>query len=169
LVPTLDRAAVFINGDNTNNPAQVALLIAAAKDLGISVRSMDVRSPADVDPAVHQAIEQGAKGFFNCVDPFINSQRFTIAKLAAESKRPTIYTDREYVLAGGLMALGVGHLEGFYRAAAYVDKILRGAKPADLPIALPTELIFSVSRSALQDLGITLPREINDRVTEWLP
>jgi putative ABC transport system substrate-binding protein len=169
LVPALDRAAVFINGNNANNPAQVALLIAAAKDLGISVRSMDVRSPADVDPAVHKAIEQGAKGFFNCVDPFINSQRFTIAKLAAESKRPTIYTDREYVLAGGSMALGVGHLEGFYRAAAYVDKILRGAKPADLPIALPTELIFSVSRSALQDLGLTLPREINDRVTEWLP
>lgn len=169
LLPTLDRVAVFMNGNNMNNPAQVALLIAAAKDLGIEVGPMDVRSPADVGPAVNKAIESGAKGFFNCVDPFINSQRFTIAKLAAQSKRPTIYTDREYVLAGGLMALGVGHLEGYYRAAEYVDKILRGANPADLPIALPTELIFSVSRSALQDVGITLPKEINDRVTEWLP
>lgn len=168
-IPTLDRAAVFMNGNNTNNPAQVALLSAAAKDLGIVVETMDVRSPADVGPAVKKAIESGAKGFFNCVDSFVNSERFTIAKLAAQSKRPMIYTDREYVLAGGLMALGVGHFEGYYRAAEYVDKILRGANPADLPIAPPTKLSFSVSRSALQNIGVTLPKEINDRVTEWLP
>jgi putative tryptophan/tyrosine transport system substrate-binding protein len=169
LIPTLDRVAVFMNGNNANNPAQVALLIAAAKDLGIQVESMDIRSPGDVGSAVNKAIESGAKGFFNCVDSFINSQRFAIAKFAAQSKRPTIYTDREYVLAGGLMALGVGHLEGNYRAAEYVDKILHGANPADLPIAPPTKLTLSVSRSALQNIGITLPREINERVTEWLP
>jgi putative ABC transport system substrate-binding protein len=111
----------------------------------------------------------GAKGFFNGVDSFINSQRFALAKLAAQNKVPTIYTDREYVLAGGLMSLGVGHLDGYYRAAGYVDKILRGANPADLPIALPTQLIFSVNRSALKDIGLTLPNGIADRVTEWLP
>jgi len=77
--------------------------------------------------------------------------------------------DREYVLAGGLMALGVGHLEGYYRAAEHVDKVLRGGNPADLPIALPTKRAFSVSRSALQNIGITLPRDINEQVTEWLP
>jgi len=144
-------------------------LTAAAKELGIQVQSMDIRSPADVGPAVDKAIESGAKGFFNCVDSFINSQRFTIAKLAAERKRPTIYTDREYVLAGGLMSLGVGHLEGYYRSAEYVDKVLRGANPADLPIAPPTKLTLSVSRSALQNIGMTLPKEISNRVTEWLP
>lgn len=169
IVPALDRVAVFTNGNNTNNPAQVALLTAAAKELGVQVESMDIRSPAEVGPAVDKAIESGAKGFFNCVDTFINSQRFTIAKLAAQTKRPIIYTDREYVLAGGLMALGVGHLEGYYRAAEYVDKVLRGANPADLPIALPTKRVFSVSRSALQNIGITLPRDVNEQVTEWLP
>lgn len=169
IVPALDRAAVFMNSNNTNNPPQVALLAEAARELGIQVDSMDVRSPADVEPAVRRAIDLGSKGFFNCVDSFINSQRFAIAKLAAQSKRPMIYTDREYVLAGGLMSVGVGHLEGYYRAAEYVDKVLRGANPADLPIALPTTLTFSVSRSALQDIGITLPKEIGDRVTEWLP
>ena len=167
--PSLDRVAIFMNGNNRNNAAQVKLLTLAASELGIQVGSMDIRSPADVEPAVNKAIGSGAKAFFNCVDTFINSQRFAIAKLAAQSKRPTIYTDREYVLAGGLMALGVGHLEGYYGAAKYVDKALRGESLADLPIEPPTELIFSVSRSALQNIGIALPKEIGERVTEWLP
>jgi len=169
IAPALDRVAVFMNGNNTNNPAQVALLSTTAKDLGIQVQSLDIRTPADVGPAVDKAIAWGAKGFFNCVDSFINSQRFTIAKLAAQNRRPMIYSDREYVLAGGLMSLGVGHFEGYYRAAEYVDKILRGANPADMPIALPTKLTFSVSRSALQNIALPLPKEISDRVTEWLP
>lgn len=169
MVPALDRVAVFMNGNNPNNSAQVALLTAAARDLGIQVQSLDIRTSADVATAADKAIASGARGSFNCVDSFINSQRFTIAKLAAQKKMPTIYTDREYVLAGGLMSLGVGHLEGYYRAAEYVDKILRGANPADLPVALPTKLSFTVSHSALQSIDLTLPKEISDRVTEWLP
>jgi len=169
IVPALDRVSIFVNGNNKNNPAQVTLLTAAAKDFNIEVQSIDIRTPADVEPAVARAMAWGAKGFFNGVDSFINSQRFAIAKLAAQNKVPTIYTDREYALAGGLMSLGVGHLDGYSRAAGYVDKILRGANPADLPIAPPTETIFSVNRSALQDIGLTLPQGIADRVTEWLP
>lgn len=169
IVPTLDRVSVFMNGNNKTNTAQVALLTAAAKDLGLQVQSIDIRTPADVGPAVTSAMAWGAKGFFNCVDSFINSQRFAIAKLAAQNKVPTIYTDKEYVLGGGLMSLGVGHLEGYHRSAEYVDKILRGANPAELPIAPPTKLTFSVSRSALQTMGLSLPQEIRDRVSEWLP
>lgn len=169
IIPAFDRVSVFMNGNNANNSAQVALLTAAAKNFGIQVQSLDIRTAADVGPAVDKAIAWGAQGFFNCVDSFINSQRFTIAKLAAQNRRLMIYTDREYVLAGGLMSLGVGHLEGYYRAAEYVDKILRGANPADLPIALPTKLTFSVSRSALRNIDLPLPKEISDRVTEWLP
>jgi putative ABC transport system substrate-binding protein len=169
IIPALDRVAILVNGNNKNNPAQVTLLTAAANDLGIEVQPMDIRTPADVEPAVARAMSWGAKGFLNGVDSFINSQRFALAKLASRNKVPTIYTDREYVLAGGLISLGVGHLDGYYRAAGYVDKILRGANPAELPIALPTELIFSVNRSALKDIGLTLPKEIADRVTEWLP
>jgi putative ABC transport system substrate-binding protein len=169
IVPALDRVSIFVNGNNKNNPAQVTLLTGAAKDLGIEVQSIDIRTPTDVAPAVAKAIAWGSKGFFNGVDSFINSQRFAITKLAAQNKVPSIYTDREYVVAGGLMSLGVGHVDGYYRAAGYVDKILRGANPADLPIALPTELILSVNRSALKDIGLTLPKEIADRVTEWLP
>jgi putative tryptophan/tyrosine transport system substrate-binding protein len=169
IAPAVDRVSIFMNGNNKNNPPQVTLLTAAAKDLDIEVQSIDLRRPADVEPAMAKAMAWGAKGYFNCVDSFINSQRFVIARLAAQHKVPTIYTDREYVLAGGLMSLGVGHLDGNYRAAGYVDKILRGANPAELPIAPPTQVIFTVNRSALQDLGLTLPKEIADRVSEWLP
>jgi putative tryptophan/tyrosine transport system substrate-binding protein len=169
IAPAVDRVSIFMNGNNKNNPPQVTLLTAAAKDLDIEVQSIDLRRPADVEPAMAKAMAWGAKGYFNCVDSFINSQRFVIARLAAQHKVPTIYTDREYVLAGGLMSLGVGHLDGNYRAAGYVDKILRGANPAELPIAPPTQVIFTVNRSALQHLGLTLPKEIADRVSEWLP
>ena len=77
----------------------------------------------------------GAKALVNAVDPFINSRRFALATGAVKFKLPVVYSDVEYVLAGGLMALGPGHYEGYYGAAKYVDKILRGANPADLPIA----------------------------------
>jgi len=169
IAPKIESVAILANGNNKNNPAQVALLADAGKKLGVVVRSAPIWSPEDLAPAVDAAILGGAQGFFNCVDSFINSQRSAIVKLMVQKKRPMIYTDREYVLAGGLMALGVGHTEGFSLAAAYVDTILHGANPADLPISRPTQQAFSVSRSALADLGIALPKEIADRVTEWLP
>ncbi len=99
----------------------------------------------------------------------MNSQRFEMAKLAADYKLPFIYSDSEYVAAGGLMSLGPGHHEGYYKAAEYVDAILKGAKPADLPIAGPTQFTLSVSKSALEKLGLTLPEDIKTRVGEWLP
>ena len=89
--------------------------------------------------------------------------------LTAWHKIPSILTDREYVLAGGLMSLGIGHQEGYYRAAEYVVRILRGARPDELPVALSTDFVLSVSRSAVSSLGLTLPKEIEARVNEWLP
>jgi len=89
IAPAVDRVSIFMNGNNKNNPPQVTLLTAAAKDLDIEVRSIDLRRPADVEPAIAKAMAWGAKGYFNCVDSFINSQRFAIAKLAAQHKVPT--------------------------------------------------------------------------------
>jgi putative ABC transport system substrate-binding protein len=74
----------------------------------------------------------------------------------------------EYVLAGGLMALGPGHYEGYHDAAKYVDRILRGANPADLPIAGPTQFTFSINRKTLGKLGLSLPSELSGRVDEWI-
>jgi putative ABC transport system substrate-binding protein len=130
--------------------------------------ALDIRKPDDVEPAFDRAVSFGAKAFINSVDSFINSRRFDLAVEAEKRKLLAIYTDAEYVLAGGLISLGPGHFEGYYGAAKYVDQILHGANPADLPIAGATQLSLSVRRSALTKLGLTLPPDLAARVNEWV-
>jgi putative ABC transport system substrate-binding protein len=166
LVPGLDKVAMILNGNNANNPPQFKRLRSDSSGLGIQVQSLDVRRPEDVEIAFEKATAFGAKALLNGVDPFINSQRSALATAAAKRRLPFIYTDVEYVQAGGLMALGPGHIEGYYNAAKYVDKILRGAKPADLPIATPSQFTLSVNRKTLSGLGLSLPSDI--RVDEWI-
>jgi putative tryptophan/tyrosine transport system substrate-binding protein len=124
--------------------------------------------PEDVEPAFDRAELFGAKAFVNGVDSFVNSRRFELAAEAEKHKLPAIYTDVEYVLAGGLMSLGPGHFEGYYEAAKYVDKILQGANPADLPIADATQFTLSVRRLALAKLGLTMPPDVTARVNNWV-
>jgi putative ABC transport system substrate-binding protein len=98
----------------------------------------------------------------------MNSQRAVLARLAMQIKLPMIFTDREYVLAGGLMSIGPGHQEGYEGAAGYVDKVLRGANPADLPVAATKMVDFTVSRSTLARMGLALPEDISKRVNDWV-
>lgn len=168
IVPNLDKVAMALNGNNVNNAAQFEVLRAEARQLGIEVQSLDIRKPADVDAAFDKALAFGAQALVNAVDTFINSRRFALATGAAKHKLPFVYSDAEYVQAGGLMALGPGHYEGYYGAAKYVDRILRGANPADLPIAGPTEFTMSANRTALAKLGLSLPTDLSARVNEWI-
>jgi putative ABC transport system substrate-binding protein len=168
MVPNLDKAVMFLNGNNANNAAQFELFRSEARRAGIEVRSLDIRKPEDVEPAFDQALAFGAGGLTNAVDSFVNSRRFALAGGAAKHKLPMIFSDVEYVAAGGLMALGPGHYEGYYGAAAYVDKILRGSSPSELAISGPTEFTLSANRTALGKLGLSLPADIAARVNEWL-
>jgi ABC-type uncharacterized transport system substrate-binding protein len=168
MVPDLDNVAMALNGNNANNAPQFELLRSEAQRLGIAVESLDIRKPEDVDVAFDKAVAFAAKGLVNAVDSFINSQRFALAAGAAKHRLPFVYSDEEYVTAGGLMALGPGHYEGYYDAAKYVDKILHGANPADLPIAGPTQFTMSVNRTTLKNLGLSLPSELAGRVNAWI-
>jgi putative tryptophan/tyrosine transport system substrate-binding protein len=168
IVPNLDKVAMVFNGNNANNAAQLELLRSEARKLGVEVQPLDIRKPEDVDAAFDKARAFGAKALVNAVDSFINSRRFALAAGAAKHRLPVVYTDVEYVLAGGLMALGPGHSEGYYRAAKYVDQILRGANPADLPIAGPTQFTMSANRTTLAKLGLSLPADLSARVDEWI-
>jgi putative tryptophan/tyrosine transport system substrate-binding protein len=168
IVPNLDKVAMVLNGNNANNAAQLELLRAEARKLGVEVQSLDIRKPEDVNAAFDKALAFGAKALVNAVDSFINSRRFALAAGAAKHRLPVVYTDVEYVQAGGLMALGPGHYEGYYGAAKYVDQILRGANPADLPIAGPTQFTMSANRTALAKLGLLLPADLSARVDEWI-
>jgi putative ABC transport system substrate-binding protein len=168
IVPNLDKVAMALNGNNVNNVAQFELLRLEGQKLGIEVQSLDIRKPEDVDAAFDKALAFGAKALLNAVDTFINSRRFALAAAAAKHRLPFVYSDVEYVLAGGLMALGPGHYEGYFGAAKYVDQILRGANPGDLPIAGPTQFTMSVNRTALTKLGLSLPADLSARVDEWI-
>ena len=167
LVPNLDRVAMVINGNNVNNGSQFELLRAEAAKLGIEARPLDVRKPEDVEPAFNAALAFGAKALLNGVDTFINSRRFALAAGAAKHKLPFIYSDVEYVMAGGMLAFGPGHYEGYYGAARYVDRILRGANPGDLAIAGPTEFTMSANRTALREVGILLPADLSAKIDDW--
>jgi len=168
IVPNLNKVAMVLNGNNANNAAQFELLSSEAHGLGIEVQPLDIRKPEDVEAAFDKALAFGAKALVNAVDSFVNSQRFALAAGATKHKLPVMYSDVEYVMAGGLLALGPGHYEGYFGAAKYVDKILHGAAPADLPIAGPTQFTFSASRTALGKLGLSLPAALAARVNEWI-
>ena len=168
IVPGLDKVAMALNGNNPNNVAQFELLRSEAQARGIAVQALDIRRPEDVDPAFDKAQAFGAKALLNAVDTFINSRRFALAAGAAKHGLPCVYSDIEYVMAGGLLALGPGHYEGYYGAARYVDRILRGANPAELSIAGPTQFTLSANRTALKQLGLALPVELSAKVDEWI-
>ena len=116
IIPDLDKIAMVMNGNNLNNASQVELVRSEARGLGIEVLALDLQKPEEVEPAFDRAMTFGAKAFVNGVDSFINSRRFALAAQAEKHKLPAIYTDTEYVVAGGFMALGPGHLEGYYGA-----------------------------------------------------
>jgi putative ABC transport system substrate-binding protein len=132
------------------------------------VEPVDIRKPEDVEAAFDKALAFGAKGLVNAVDTFINSRRFALAAGAAKHKLPFVYSDVEYVMAGGLMAFGPGHYEGYHDAAKYIDKILHGANPSDLPIEGPTQFTMSVNRATLKKIGLSLPTDLAARVNEWI-
>jgi ABC-type uncharacterized transport system substrate-binding protein len=164
IVPNLDKVAMVLNGNNATNAAQFDL----SRKLGIAVLSLDIRKPEDVDAAFDKALAFGAEGLLNAVDTFINSRRFELSAGAAKYELPFVYSDVEYVLAGGLIALGPGHYEGYHDAAKYVDRILHGANPGDLPIERPTQFIMSANRTAIAKLRLYLPLDLVGQISEWV-
>jgi putative ABC transport system substrate-binding protein len=168
LLPNLDQVSMLVVASNAANPSLFARLTSEAQTLGIRTQALDVRLPQDIGPAFDKALGWGAKALMHANDAFINAQRAAIAMLAAKNNLPAIYADREYVVAGGLMSLGPGHRQGDIGAAKYIVSILNGTSPAELAVAVPTEFTFSVNRSALHKLGLTLPDDVKAKVDEWL-
>ena len=112
--------------------------------------------PLDVEAAFRAAVKERADALLVLASPSLNSQRKKIAVLAAKAGLPAIYPNLEYVEDGGLMAYAVSYLDLCYRAAAYVDKILKGRKPADLPIELPMKFELLVNLNTAKQIGVTI-------------
>ncbi|MFI4929403.1 MAG: ABC transporter substrate-binding protein [Burkholderiales bacterium] len=139
---------------------------AAARELGLKAQVFQIHDVAEIDAALQEAKTERADGVHVLPSPFFNRQRRHIAELAARLGLPTISEAREYVQDGGLMSYGPSFPGMYHRAASYVDRILKGAKPGDLPIEQPTKFELVVNVRVAKALGITIPRGVLLRADE---
>jgi putative ABC transport system substrate-binding protein len=155
LIPKLDRVAVLSHPATPSNAKQLEGAEVAARALGIALQPIPIRQQSDFDPAFDAA--RGADALLVLDIAFFTTHRARLTALAAQSRLPAIYGLREMVEAGGLMSYGVSVPDLYRRAAAHVDKIFKGAKPAEIPVELPTKFELVINLQAGQALGLTFP------------
>ena len=159
VVPGLHRIAVIANGGSPGATAEMKAFMATANALGYELSAFDVRSPDDIARAF-EAMRGHVDALDVVPDPLISTNRVQIITLALATRLPTIYGDRGYPEIGGLMSFGANLAELYRRAAEFVDKILRGAKPADIPVEQPTKFDITVNRTTAKALGIAIPDKL---------
>jgi len=164
IVPNLKRVAVLWHPDNPTNPIQLKGAQAAAGVLGMQLEPVSIQGPNDIDSA-GKAVH-GTGGLLFLESPLFITYRARLAELAARHRLPAIYSQREYVEVGGLMSYGTNFPDLYRRAAWYVDKILKGAKPADLPVEQPTKFDFVINLRTAKALGLTIPPSLLLRVDQ---
>jgi putative ABC transport system substrate-binding protein len=157
VLPGLSRVAVLWNGASPYPGLVFKETERAAQILGIAVQSLEVRSPDDYDSALEAAMRQNATALITVEDPLTLDRRQHIAEFAAKNRLPAIYGLREFVEAGGLISYGANIADLNRRAAGYVDKILRGAKPSDLPVEQPTKFELVINLKTAKALGLIIP------------
>jgi putative ABC transport system substrate-binding protein len=161
IVPKLARVAVFGTSTSTDYAQTLKEIKLAAGALGVKLQYLDIRSPKDFETAFRAAGKERADAALMQVSgPLINSQRKEIAELAVKNRLPVTYHRQEYVEVGGLMSYGVNFPDLDRRAATYVDKILKGRKPADLPVEQPTKFEFIINLKAAKQIGLTIPPNV---------
>jgi putative ABC transport system substrate-binding protein len=165
VVPNLRRLAIMGNVGNPFAVLELGEVQAAAGKLGLEVITLNIRSAQDIAPAF-EALKTGADALYVCIDALTNANRVRINILATGARLPTMHGYRDYVEAGGLMSYGVSIPNQFRRSADYVDKILRGAKPGDIPVEQPTKFDLIVNLTAAQALGLSLSSTLLARADE---
>jgi len=162
-VPGLRRVAVLANLRNPSSAAEVKETEAAARTTMLEVLVADARLPEQYPDAFDTIVKGGARALFVTADPVLSSNRERILRLAAQHRLPTMYQWRDIVEAGGLMSYGPSLAELAGRVAVYVDKILKGAKPADLPVERPSKFELAVNLKTAAALGVTIPASVLGR------
>jgi putative tryptophan/tyrosine transport system substrate-binding protein len=157
VLPTLSRVAVLWNPVNPAAALMVRAADVAAQVVGVQVHLMEARSPEAFDSVFAAMTSAHADALLIVPDPMFLLHRRRLAELAATRHLPTMHSSRPLVEAGGLLGYGVSQLDAWRRAATYVDKILKGAKPADLPVEQPTKFELVINLKTAKALGITMP------------
>jgi len=167
LLPKLSRVAFFGTSSWAGNAYGLRETERAAGALGVKLQYVDVLRPGDLEIAFQTAVKARAEAVIMLVwGPLIDSRRKEIAEFAVKSRLPTIYRDRQHVEAGGLISYGPNIPDLFRRSALYVDKILKGAKPADLPVQQPTQFELVINLKAAQALRLTIPSSLRLRADQ---
>jgi ABC-type uncharacterized transport system substrate-binding protein len=164
LIPKLSRVAVLWNPANASNVSQFREAERAAQALGLHLHSLEARGPNDFQSAFAAMTRERAGGVIVVVEGVFIDSRLRIAHLAEKARLPAVYGLREHAEAGGLMFYGANPVDLNRRAAIFVDKILRGAKPADLPIEQPTRFELVINLKTAKALGLTIPPALLARV-----
>ena len=160
IVPRLSRVAALGNSNEPGNAQALREVEVAAGAFGVQLQHLDVRDPKDIETAFRAASKGRADAVLVLTSPVFASQRTQIVNLAAKSRVPAIYWRSDFVEAGGLMSYGTSQNDLDRRAAIYVDKILKGAKPADLPVEQPTKFEFIINLKAAKQIGLTIPPNV---------
>ena len=159
VVSALHHLAIIANRDAPPAMVEMREVQAAAPTLGLEVITSEIRHPEDIVPAI-EAIKGRAEGLYVCLDPLVTTNRTRITTLALGERLPTMFNVREFVEAGGMMSYGPSFLALYRRAGDFVDKILRGAKPADIPVEQPTKFELTLNLKTATALGLTVPQSI---------
>jgi putative ABC transport system substrate-binding protein len=160
IIPRLSRVAVLGASTNPANAPQLRESELAAGALKVKLHYLAVQSPKDIETSFRAASKELADAVLVLPGSIFNSHRTQIVKLAVKSRLPAIYSHSEYVVDGGLMTYSASLPDLDRRAATYVDKILKGAKPADLPVEQPMKFEFIVNLKAAKEIGLTIPPNV---------
>jgi putative ABC transport system substrate-binding protein len=159
-VPGLVRVAVFWNPPNPAYGPILRELEAAAPTLGLTLQRLEVRFPGDLEGAFEAATRQRAGALIAPGDPLVTNRPKMLADLALKYRLPTMMDNKEFVGVGGLLSLGLDLVDSYRRAASHVDKILKGANPAELPMEQPTKFDLAVNLKTARVLGLTIPQSV---------
>jgi putative ABC transport system substrate-binding protein len=160
IAPRVGRVAVLFDPGNPVNIPALKEIEYIAPAFGIQLLRIEVRGPEDYEPAFGAVARGRADALLVRRDPLNQTNRTRIISLAAQSKLPAVYPVGQYVEVGGLMSYGVNGADQHRRAATFVDKILKGAKPADLPVEQPKKFEFIINLKTAQQIGLTIPPNV---------
>ncbi len=166
VVPRIGRVAVLSNPDSPARPLTIRNVKDAARSLGLQLQLLEARGPEGFDGAFAAMAKERVGALFVVQDPAFIPHRARLVELAAKSRLPSIFTQREDAEAGGLMSYGPSLSDLYRRAASFVDKILKGAKPGDLPVEQPTKFELVINRKTAKALGLTIPPSLLQRADQ---
>jgi putative ABC transport system substrate-binding protein len=158
--PKIRRVGIVGNPTNPNHTMQVNETQAAAKDLGLQIQVLEARNLNEVETVFSKLSEKSVSALLMLPDSMLNAHRERSAELATKSRVPAIFEFKEFVEAGGLMSYGTNIVAVYRRVAIYIDKIVKGAKPSDLPVEQPTNFEFVINLKAAKQMGLTIPPNV---------